>query len=91
MGLFKGNHTCPVISLDESWSSILWLLIDENCPFLPPIDATVLVVGNFTFYEINRIVSGAFTAATYITIFTLMGMYSMNMTRSNEQVKYVGV
>ncbi|KAH8696576.1 organic solute transporter Ostalpha-domain-containing protein [Talaromyces proteolyticus] len=82
MGLFSDDNSGGIFSGSSN----------HTCPATSlDEDSTVLVVGNFTFYEINRIVSGAFTAATCVTIFTLMAMHSINMTKSNEQVKIMKI
>ncbi|KAK2060047.1 hypothetical protein LY76DRAFT_645023 [Colletotrichum caudatum] len=49
------------------------------------------LIGSISFYTFNRILSGSFTAASCLVIFSLMFLHATHLSKSNEQIKILRI
>ncbi|KZL75523.1 DUF300 domain-containing protein [Colletotrichum tofieldiae] len=54
-------------------------------------NASKPLFGNMSFYKFNMILSGSFTAASCLIIFTLMFLHATHLSKSNEQIKILRI
>ncbi|WYZ35072.1 hypothetical protein EsH8_I_001348 [Colletotrichum jinshuiense] len=78
--------------------SLLHIRADEGnsskdaCPVVSLTEnASQPFIGNMSFHTFNMILSGSFTAASCIIIFTLMFLHATHLSKSNEQIKILRI
>ncbi|WQF77532.1 Putative organic solute transporter subunit alpha/Transmembrane protein [Colletotrichum destructivum] len=64
----------------------------DGCPDISLVEnAAKPLFGNTSFYKFNMILSGSFTAASCLIIFTLMFLHVTHLSKRNEQIKILRI